>query len=315
MGFCYAALVLWGLGYPERARERVAEGSRLAQELSHPNTSAYALYIAAAHCALRREESATQKYAEALMTLATEREFPHWLTRGAVYRGWAWAVQGHLDEGMSEMHEGITASRRMGAEVWQPYFRALLADLYSKKGQPETGLALVTEALAMMDRTRERIAESELYRLKGQLTLQQFQVPSSRFQVSENHKAKGKNQKPVLSPSTEPVLSIVEGLRVNSVEGAKIDLNPQPPTPNTQEAVEREAEECFLKAIEIARRQQAKSFELRAVTSLARLWQCQGKHPAARNTLSEIYGWFTEGFDTADLKEAKALLDELARNT
>jgi predicted ATPase len=70
-------------------------------------------------------------------------------------------------------------------------------------------------------------------------------------------------------------------------------------------------EECFLKAIEVARKQQAKSLELRATTSLARLWQQQGKHHAARNALSKIYSWFTEGFDTKDLKEAKALLDEL----
>ncbi len=74
---------------------------------------------------------------------------------------------------------------------------------------------------------------------------------------------------------------------------------------------EGEAEVCFLKAIEIAQRQQAKSLELRATVSLARLWQQQGKQHAAHNMLSEIYGWFTEGFDTKDLQEAKALLTEL----
>jgi predicted ATPase len=68
----------------------------------------------------------------------------------------------------------------------------------------------------------------------------------------------------------------------------------------------------FLKAIEIARKQQAKSWELRATASLAKLWQQQGKQHAARNALSKIYGWFTEGFDTKDLQKAKALLDELA---
>ena len=75
--------------------------------------------------------------------------------------------------------------------------------------------------------------------------------------------------------------------------------------------VEKEAEECFQKAIEIARRQQAKSLELRAVMSLSRLWQKQGKKEDARKLLAEIYGWFTEGFDTKDLQEAKALLEEL----
>jgi predicted ATPase len=73
-----------------------------------------------------------------------------------------------------------------------------------------------------------------------------------------------------------------------------------------------EALACFEKAIEVARLQEAKSWELRATMSLARLLDRQGKRDEARAILSEIYGWFTEGFDTADLKDAKALLDELA---
>jgi predicted ATPase len=72
-----------------------------------------------------------------------------------------------------------------------------------------------------------------------------------------------------------------------------------------------EAEGCFLRAIEIAQKQQAKSLELRAVMSLARLWQRHGKHAEAHQMLSEVYHWFTEGFDTRDLQEAKALLEEL----
>jgi class 3 adenylate cyclase/predicted ATPase len=73
-----------------------------------------------------------------------------------------------------------------------------------------------------------------------------------------------------------------------------------------------EAEFCFHHALEIARNQQAKSFELRTATSLARLWQQQGKRGEARQLLGDVYGWFTEGFDTLDLKEAKALLEKLA---
>ena len=71
------------------------------------------------------------------------------------------------------------------------------------------------------------------------------------------------------------------------------------------------AEPCFRTAIEIARRQSARSPELRATTSLARLLNEQGRRDEARTMLAEIYGWFTEGFDTPDLKDAKALLDEL----
>ena len=90
--------------------------------------------------------------------------------------------------------------------------------------------------------------------------------------------------------SQQPALSPVEGSRVES---------------------EKTAEECFELALEIARRQEAKAFELRAATSLARLWQRQSKRNAARALLAPLYAWFTEGFDTRDLVEAKALLEEL----
>ncbi len=115
----------------------------------------------------------------------------------------------------------------------------------------------MAEALAAVEKTGERLFEAELYRIKGQLSLQAKQVKAS--------------------------------------EGKSIE----------------EAESCFLKAIEIARRQQAKSLELRASTSLSRLWQQRGQKQQAQRLLAEIYGWFTEGFDTSDLKEAKALLEEL----
>jgi predicted ATPase len=69
---------------------------------------------------------------------------------------------------------------------------------------------------------------------------------------------------------------------------------------------------CFKRALAVARAQQAKSWELRAAVSMARLWRDQGKRDEARELLAPVYGWFTEGFDTLDLKQAKALLAELA---
>ena len=74
---------------------------------------------------------------------------------------------------------------------------------------------------------------------------------------------------------------------------------------------ESQAETCFQQALDSARRQQAKSLELRAAMSLARLWQRQGKRQEAHDLLAPIYGWFTEGFDTADMQEAEALLEAL----
>ena len=72
------------------------------------------------------------------------------------------------------------------------------------------------------------------------------------------------------------------------------------------------AEELYRKALSIAAEQEAKLWELRAAVSVARLWGEQGRRPEARDLLAPIYGWFTEGFDTADLKDAKTLLDQLA---
>ena len=122
-----------------------------------------------------------------------------------------------------------------------------------------------------MRKNGERNHEAELYRLKGELTLQQASQGS-----------KSKSQK---SKITDPR-----------------SLTPDP---------QGEAEACFLNAIEIAQKQQAKSWELRAVTSLARLWQQHGKKAEAHKLLGDVYTWFTEGFDTKDLQEAKALLAEL----
>jgi predicted ATPase len=76
--------------------------------------------------------------------------------------------------------------------------------------------------------------------------------------------------------------------------------------------LQAEAEACFQQALDVARRQEAKSLELRAAMSLSRLWQQQGKRDEVRELLAPLYGWFTEGFDTADLQEAQALLDELS---
>src|SRR5262245_36780792 len=74
-----------------------------------------------------------------------------------------------------------------------------------------------------------------------------------------------------------------------------------------------EAQTCFQDALDVARTQQAKALELRAAMSLSRLWQQQGKQTEARQLLASIYDWFTEGFDTADLQEARALLEALGR--
>ena len=93
-------------------------------------------------------------------------------------------------------------------------------------------------------------------------------------------------------------------VEANRIAGEIALMSPEPDA--------AKAEVYFERALAIARQQQAKSWELRAAMSMARLWREQGKRDEARNLLAPVYGWFTEGFDTLELKEAKALLEELA---
>ena len=172
-------------------------------------------------------------------------------------------------------------TQALGAEWSRPFFLTLLAAAYGKAGRGEEGLSVVAEVLAVVDKTEIRVEEAELYRLKGTLTLQ-----------------------------SQTSLGPVSDKSQTSQDRSEIP-SPQPLTPSTQVEVEQEAEECFLKAIDISRKQQAKSLELRATMSLARLWQQQGKKTEGHQMLSKVYNWFTEGFDTKDLQEAKALLAEL----
>ena len=274
---CYAAESVWYLGYPEQALERIQEALALAHALSHPFSLAYASTFAARLHQLRREGHAAQDRAEAVIALSTEQGFPYWLAEGTIFRGWALAEQGQGAEGTSQLREGLAAWRAAGSELWQSHFLALLAEAYGQSGQAEDGLRAVAEGLAFVERTEERVYEAELYRLKGELTLQS---------PVQGQKSNVKGQKPKVE-SQKPVLSGVEGSKVQA-----------------------EAEEYFQQALTIARHQETKSWELRAATSLARLWQQQGKTAEARELLAPVYGWFTEGFDTADLKDAQSLLDE-----
>jgi predicted ATPase len=252
--FClsFVALVLWLLGYPEQALQRLQAALTLARELSNPPSLAAALVFASFLHQVRRERQLAQERAEAAMALALEQGLPHWVAYGTIMRGWALAMQGQWEEGIAQIQQGLVAQQAVGAAIARPLFLALLTEAHAAAGQAEAGLGVLADALAQVDRTGERYYEAEVYRLKGELLLRQA-VPDA----------------------------------------------PQ-------------AESCFQQALAVARRQQAKSWELRAVMSLSRLWQQQDKRAEAREFLAPIYGWFTEGFDTPDLQEARALLDALA---
>jgi predicted ATPase len=248
----YVAWTLWSLGYPDQARQRSYEASTLAQELAHPPSLALALfYVARAHMQ-RREATSAQEQAEALIDQATEQGLPHWVALSMIMRGWALASQGQGEEGVAQMQQGLKDALTRGIESVRSTALGALSEACRTLGQVDDGLRLLDEALTFADESGQRHSEAELYRLKGELLLQQ----------------------------TIPGVS--------------------------------KTETCFQQALDIARRQEAKSWELRAATSLARLWQSQDKRQDAYDLLAPVYGWFTEGFDTADLQEAKSLLEELS---
>jgi predicted ATPase len=185
------------------------------------------------------------------------------------------AVQrGALDEGIAAITDGLSQYRATGAQFLIPYFLSSLAEGYRRQGKVAEALQIVSEALGLTATNFDVFWEAELYRLKGELTLAQ--------------------------PSVQPLESRVK-------KGPKTKSDTPHSALGTPHA---EAEACFLKAVEIARRQEAKLLELRATTSLARLWQQQGKQKEARQRLAGIYQWFTEGLETKDLQEAKTVLAE-----
>jgi predicted ATPase len=241
--------VLFYLGYPQQALARSNAAIAEARRLAHPPSLASSLSLAVLPLSLSGDNAALDERADELVALATEQSFPFWLAQGTIYRGWVKVNYGDVAEGMSLLRSGSAAYRATGAETVMPHFIALLAGACEMAGQVEQALALLDDALQIVERTGGRWLAAELNRHKGQLLLQQ----------------------------------------------------------GNREA----AEGFYCNALSIAREQEAKMWELRAAASLAQLRRDQGRPAEARDILAPVYDWFTEGFDTPDLKEAKALLDEL----
>jgi predicted ATPase/DNA-binding winged helix-turn-helix (wHTH) protein len=268
-------------GQPEQGWSRVAQALMHAEELSQPLALVNGLYCAALVKLLRGEYDEARRLADKLDALTQEYHIPLYRIAGVLLRGGLAVRRGAWEEGIAEMTAGLSQYRDLGAQSAVPFFLSFLAEGYRQQRKVEEALRVVSEALSLTATNFDVFWEAELYRLKGELMLQKFQVPGSEFQGQKGSTFKVQRSKSKLTST-------------------------QPPTPNPQ----AEAEACFRQAVEIARRQGAKLLELRAVMSLSRLWHQHGKQKAARHMLAEIYHWFTEGFDTEDLQAARTLLAE-----
>jgi len=243
--------VLCLLGYPDQGLARIREALALAEKVAHAHSLAFASFYASVLHQFRRETHAVLEQAGVTIALSQEGGFGQWLAGGMISRDWAQAEDKPTEDNIAQLCRSLAGWHATGVELGNSRLFAMLAGVYTKAGQAETGLSGLTEALALVHKNEEHYYDAELYRLRGELLLLQA-------------------------------------------------------LPN-----EREAEHSFQLALDIARHQRAKLLELRVAIHLSRLWQQQGKREKARQMLTEIYGWFTEGLTTPDLQEARALLDAL----
>jgi predicted ATPase/DNA-binding winged helix-turn-helix (wHTH) protein len=269
---CHAAWTLWFLGEPDQALARSQEALALARELSEPHGLAHAFFFAAVLHQLRREHRLAQEYAEAAIAVASEHGLALYQATSTVTLGWALIEQGQPEEAIEQLRQGLFAYQATGTELLRPHFTALLAEALDKARHCEEALHVLENALRVGDRHGERYYQAELYRLKGELLLKQ---------------------------------TIVRAVSHAAI-GGKTAVE------SSEQSTITKAELCFSESIKIAQQQKAKSLELRAAMSMAHLYQNQGKRQDARTLVAQIYDRFTEGFDTPDLRAAKALLAELA---
>jgi predicted ATPase len=241
---------------------------------------------------------------------------------------------GYPDQAQQKGHEALLRARQLAQPfslaftlVWTAWLHQLRREPHTTQTQAEAAIALCREkgflqllafgrllhgwALAVQQQGEEGI----IYIHQGLNAYQDTGAAVGRPQylaLLAEAQAQGSQADMGLAVLTE-ALTLVRQTGEQSYEAEIHRLTGQLRLARAG-APEAEAEACFRQALTVARNQEAKSLELRAATSLARLWQQQGKCAEARALLAPLYGWFTEGFDTADLLEAQALLAELGNN-
>lgn len=209
------------------------------------------------------------------------------------HAGWIYCYRRDYREAAKHARALMELARENRFSLLSANASIVLGRVMVEEGRPEEGLAEIQEAL-------NAIGETGLKSRVGVMGLFLLAEAYRRERQTEKGLAALAKALAIIGPDSDNFINAeLARLKGEFLLGQAIPAH-------------GDAEACFRRAIEISRRQNAKSLELRAVTSLSRLLRQQAKTDEAREMLAEIYGWFTEGFDTADLKEAKALLEELS---
>jgi class 3 adenylate cyclase/predicted ATPase len=244
----YDGMVLWLLGYPDRALRICVEARGYADGSRHPFSEAMARTITLRLHQFRSEAAAVADQADAAIAFCEEHEFVHYLAMALILRGWASAQRGEFEKGIAEMQAGLEKERATGALLYESYVLGLLADACIRNERYEEALAFLNQAQSRLDEENsERFYAAEIYRLFGETYLRSCR-----------------------------------------------DLD--------------RAEWYLCKGLEVAREQKAKSLELRLGVSMYDLCAQRQNAGKYRAQLGEIYGSFSEGFETADLVAAIARL-------
>ncbi len=244
----FAGLGVWTLGYPEKARERIAQAVEVARESKSPYFLALGRYFESGHYKGIGEPQPAEAAAMQTLALSEKYGFPlyeHW---ARTILGWARAQLGGAAEGVSLIRQGLAGMAEIGATVRITDQLTSLAEAQKLAGMIDDALITIEHALRVSP--EEVRYQSNVLRCRGELRLKNGQAEL--------------------------------------------------------------AETDFREAIALAQKMSAKSWELRTAMSLARLLRDTARRDEARALLANIYGWFTEGFDTVDLKDAKALLKDLS---
>ena len=271
----YTAFSLCLLGFPHQARSSVRQAVSLARKLAHPHSLAYALGCAAIVSHMCRDGHDTRAFAEETIAVSQEHGFAYWLAMGTILVA---GSQAQAVGRIGQICQGLADWGATGAEVMRPYYLAVLAEAYATAGRLEDGLRTVDEAMELVEATHERFCEAELYRIKAEILLAQEGKGGGGKVKSQKSKGKGQNSR------TQTQSSI--------------------PHPHV--------EEYFQRAIALARQQQARLWELRAVLGLSRVWQDRGQRAEARKLLEESLSRFDTTEEIVDVGQARTLLTELS---